>query len=355
MLNGLVHYRLLTKRSVTWCWLLLLSTMDMVLITAGVIFQRGFEGFLFLAYYPALAMFVFLFPSLWVGLAWTTMTAVVYTLICLTVGLGLDLIAGDEKELVARLAAMYTLVLCVSLIARFERSRSQAAAIEQQEVIEISQSTEQQEGIELSQSTPEVAREYKVHLRDDTFPFTPLCKRRQVTKLIDSDEEWEGLPSSQQCRPCARRRRQQITARAGSPVVPPHDLLPHHLPPRPSSPASIPTDRPHSGLFLLRELDAVVRRSWGVRRQWWVGRSWGVRRWWGGRRLGRGGGVGAGGWNALSRKELDSLLTHPCSRCGLSDRQHVIGPIDLDFGGRLATVLCRRCGFVWMAVVVRDS
>ena len=86
-LNGLVHYRLLTNRSVTWRWLLLLSAMDIVLATGGIILQRGFEGFLFLAYYPARALFVVVFPSLWLGLAWTTMTAVVYAFVCLTVGL----------------------------------------------------------------------------------------------------------------------------------------------------------------------------------------------------------------------------------------------------------------------------
>ncbi len=126
-LNGLVHYRLLRSRSVSWRWLLLLSAMDFALITAGIILQRGFEGFLFLAYYPALALFVVVFPSLWLGLAWTTMTAVTYAFVCLKVGLGLDLVAGDEKVLLARLGAMYALVLCVGLIARFERIRRQAA------------------------------------------------------------------------------------------------------------------------------------------------------------------------------------------------------------------------------------
>ena len=57
-LNGLVHYRLVTGRPVTWRWLLLLSAMDIVLATAGIIFQHGFEGFVFVAYYPALALFV---------------------------------------------------------------------------------------------------------------------------------------------------------------------------------------------------------------------------------------------------------------------------------------------------------
>ena len=71
-LNGLVHYRLLTNRSVSWRWLLLSSATDMVPITVGIILQRGCEGFIFLAYYPALALFVVAFPSLWLGLAWTT-------------------------------------------------------------------------------------------------------------------------------------------------------------------------------------------------------------------------------------------------------------------------------------------
>ena len=143
-LNGLVHYRLLTNRSVTWRWLLLLSAMDIVWATVGIILQRGFEGFLFLAYYPALALFVVVFPSLWLGLAWTTMTAAVYTFICLRVGLGLDLVAGDEKELLARLAAMYAIVLYVSFIARFERTKRQAAVEGERHL--------QRERIELSQT-----------------------------------------------------------------------------------------------------------------------------------------------------------------------------------------------------------
>ena len=144
MLNGLVHYRLLTNRSVTWRWLLLLSAMDMVMATVGIIIQQGFEGFLFLAYYPALALFVVVFPSLWLGLAWATMTAAVYTIVCLTVGPGLDLVAGEEKELLVRLAAMYALVLCVSLVVRFERSRRQEA-VERERAL-------QRERIELSQT-----------------------------------------------------------------------------------------------------------------------------------------------------------------------------------------------------------
>jgi hypothetical protein len=42
-LNGLVHYRLLTNRPVSWRWLLLSSATDMVLITVGIILQRGLD------------------------------------------------------------------------------------------------------------------------------------------------------------------------------------------------------------------------------------------------------------------------------------------------------------------------
>ena len=53
-LNGLVQYRLLTNRPVTWRWMLLLSAMDIALITASITLGPGFESFVFVAYYPPL-------------------------------------------------------------------------------------------------------------------------------------------------------------------------------------------------------------------------------------------------------------------------------------------------------------
>ena len=152
-LNGLVHYRLLTDRPVTWRWLLFLSVMDFALITAGLVFQAGLtsglvlqsaiHGFMFLAYYPALALLVVVFASLWFGLAWTMVTAVVYSLLCMTTGPGLNLDLEEEKLLLARVAMMYALVLFVSLIARFDRTTRQAALERegklQRERIELSQ------------------------------------------------------------------------------------------------------------------------------------------------------------------------------------------------------------------------
>ena len=142
-LNGLVHFRLQTNRPVTWRWMLVLSAMDIALITAGVVIGGGFNSYIFLAYYAALAVFAAVFTSLWLGLAWTTMAAVAYSIVIWSVGPGLDLNAGDETELVSRLTIMYAIVLCISLISRFERTRSHTAVERerrmQQERIEFSQ------------------------------------------------------------------------------------------------------------------------------------------------------------------------------------------------------------------------
>ena len=147
--NGLVHYRLLTNRPVTWRWMFVLSAMDIVLITADIVIGGGFKSFTYLAYYPALAMFAAVFTPLWLSLAWTTMAAVAYVVVSLGVSSGLDLGAGDLSGgdlgvLVGRLAAMYAMVLCVSLITRFERTKRQTALERERQM--------QRERIELSQA-----------------------------------------------------------------------------------------------------------------------------------------------------------------------------------------------------------
>ena len=148
-INGLVHLRLLTNRPITWRWMLLLSAMDIALATSSISIGPGFDSYVFTAYYPALALFAVVFTSLRLSLAWTTMTAVVYGLVCWRVGAGLDVDAGDEKALLGRLAAMYALVLCVSLITRFERTGRQAAVDRERRV--------QRERIESSQALHDTA------------------------------------------------------------------------------------------------------------------------------------------------------------------------------------------------------
>ena len=144
VLNGLVHHRLLTNRTVTWRWMLFLSAADIALITFGIVIGGGFRSFIFLAYYPSLAVFAVVFSSFWLSLAWTTAAAVTYAVVCLSVGSGLDLGAGNEKVLLARLALMYTIVLGISFITRFERIRWRTSVSREREL--------RRERIELSQT-----------------------------------------------------------------------------------------------------------------------------------------------------------------------------------------------------------
>ena len=140
--NSLVHYRLLTHKPVTWRWMIFLCTVDMALITANVVIGGGFSSFIFLAYYPALAVFAVVFSSSWLSLAWTTTAAVAYAVVCLMVGSDLDLDARKEK--VVRLAAMYFIALGISLITRFERIRWRTAVASERQL--------RQERVELSQT-----------------------------------------------------------------------------------------------------------------------------------------------------------------------------------------------------------
>ena len=141
--NGLVHYRLLSNRAITQRWLLFLSVMDVALITYGVVIGGGFTSFIFLAYYPALGIFAVVYSSLWLSLGWTTTVVLAYALVCVVVGSGLDIEAGQEKVLVARLAVMYTMALGIGLITQFERFRWQTVVTSEQRL--------RRERIELSQ------------------------------------------------------------------------------------------------------------------------------------------------------------------------------------------------------------
>ena len=148
-LNGYVHYRLLSRRSVTWRHLLLLSAMDIALITASVVVDGGFDNFLYIPYYPALAAFAAVFTSALLNFTWTTITASMYVGVSLTVGPGMAFDGTNEKMLFSRVLAMFGVVLVVNFITRFQRRRARAA-MEREGVL-------QRERIELSQAIHDTA------------------------------------------------------------------------------------------------------------------------------------------------------------------------------------------------------
>lgn len=189
--NGLAHHRLLTNRPVTWRWMLGLSAMDVAATTAYVAGHQGFQDFAFLGYYPALCAFAMVFSSLRFVLAWVTATAVAYTVVCVTAGPGLDLGAGDDKELVGRLAVMYLVPACVGILVRLERARRQAARARERRA--------QQERIDLSQAIHDTAAqtaymirlgiEGAIRLAGDSNPR--LVERLVATAELSKSAMWE--------------------------------------------------------------------------------------------------------------------------------------------------------------------
>ena len=144
-LNGYVHYRIQSRRTVTWRWALALSVMDGAMITAGIaISSSGFQNTFFVLYYPALAMFAVVFTSFRLSFAWVTMVAVVYAALSLVMEPGVDYGIKEEKVLFTRIVVMYAVVAAVNLVSRFERTRRREAVEREGEL--------QRERIELSQT-----------------------------------------------------------------------------------------------------------------------------------------------------------------------------------------------------------
>ena len=111
-----------------------------------------FDIMTFVTYSVALALFAAVFTSLWLCPAWTTVIALVYAVVSVAAPPGLDCASGEKKALVDRIAAMYGIVGCVSLIARFERVRRQRSAEWEREP--------HWESIELSQAIHDAAPKF---------------------------------------------------------------------------------------------------------------------------------------------------------------------------------------------------
>ena len=143
-LNGYVHFRIETRRTVTWRWALALSVMDAAILTGGLAISGGFANTFFVLYYAALAMFAVVFTSLRLSFVWVTLIAAVYSALSLTVEPGVDFEIGEEKVLFIRIVVMYAVVAAVNLVSRFERIRRKEAVEREREL--------QRERVQLSQT-----------------------------------------------------------------------------------------------------------------------------------------------------------------------------------------------------------
>ena len=113
-LNGWVHYRLVSRRRVTWRHVFALSALDITFVTATVV-DGGYDTSWFVAYYAALAAFAAVFTSPLLNLTWTTITASIYVGVSLTVGSGIALDGIDGKALYVRVVGMFGVVLPTNL------------------------------------------------------------------------------------------------------------------------------------------------------------------------------------------------------------------------------------------------
>ena len=143
--NVSIHYRIMTGREVTWRWMMALQAIDVALVTAANAVSGGMTYYFFhMLYYPLLAFFAVLFTSFRLNLVWVTVVAAVYTVMCITVGDGIDIEAREDKTLIARIVMMYSVVILVNLVVRYERI-GRWRAVERERTL-------QRERIELSQA-----------------------------------------------------------------------------------------------------------------------------------------------------------------------------------------------------------
>ena len=182
--NGFLHLRLRSGRPLTWRWMLGMNGVDMALVTSGVWIAGGFSAtFTYLLYYPCLAMFAVLFTSLRLNLAWATLVALVYSAVSLTAEEGLDLAARDDMVLVVRVGVMYTVVLAVNLVARFERS-GRLRATERERAL-------QRERIDLSQSIHDNAAQsiYMIGLGVDSARALAGDSNRELSRTLEATSQ----------------------------------------------------------------------------------------------------------------------------------------------------------------------
>ena len=184
VLNGLIHRRLWSGRPFNWRLVMAQNAMDMVLVTAAVWISGGLSAkFSHLLYYPTLAIFAVLFTSLKLNLAWVTLVALMYALMSLTVGGGIDWAAREDLTLVVRVVVMYTVVLGVNLVARFERA-GRLSATERERAL-------QQERVDLSQSLHDTAAQsvYMIGLGVDSARALAGDSNAQLSETLEATSQ----------------------------------------------------------------------------------------------------------------------------------------------------------------------
>ena len=142
--NGYVQYLIRRRGTLKPAWLLGLSALDLAAISFSISLSGGFNSPYFPAYYYAVAMFAYVFTSPRFVLTWTTLVAVIYSVLSFTVEPTLDLAGKEEQHLFYRVVALYAVSAAIGIIAGLERESRRKGLEREREL--------QRQRIELSQS-----------------------------------------------------------------------------------------------------------------------------------------------------------------------------------------------------------
>ena len=141
--NGYVQYLIRRRGAVKPAWLFGLSALDLAAISFSTSLSGGFNSPYFVLYYFAVAVFAYVFTSPRLVLPWTTLVAVIYSVLSVAVEPGLDIAGKDEQHLFYRVVALYAVAAAVSIIAGLERESRRRGLERERELqrqrIEISQ------------------------------------------------------------------------------------------------------------------------------------------------------------------------------------------------------------------------
>ncbi len=149
--NTYVLYRFEARLTVTWRWVLALSSMDVVMLTAGLTIATGSGNSFFVMYYAALAMFASACTSFRTAVAGATLVTAVHLALSVAAEPRGAFEIWQDQALLTGIITMYAVVAAVSLVTLFERTKSRSDRQRRREAVQREREL-QLERTELSQT-----------------------------------------------------------------------------------------------------------------------------------------------------------------------------------------------------------
>jgi len=124
--NAHLTWRIVTRCPIAWHHALVLSLLELVVITAGLYTLNGFQNRFYVFYYPAMLGFSLMFPR-WASFGMLAAVIFLYVVMALTVSPTLSVAAYQEKVLFVRVITMVGIVAAGTMLVGWERARRREA------------------------------------------------------------------------------------------------------------------------------------------------------------------------------------------------------------------------------------